>query len=230
MFVPLIEALKPYKSDFNVKYDLSLPTRTPFGNFVLTYHEIVVRTECLNELIIALYQDFIDHKELVKIRGGWATSDEMFKNKFYTEQVFYWLRKTADEFISIIWLLRYFKNKGVYPNKIAISSIGNLIDSVEKKKNELDQGIEKHLKLLKLLNEISNGFKHSLLNSQIHNHQGVDEPVVFALVAFFNDVSNPPNFHQVSLRSVLLNYNDFLIDVRGILELNYQIANLPIND
>jgi hypothetical protein len=68
---PLIEPLKPFGTAFNEKYFLRLSSDTPFGNFTLTYSEIVIRIEFLNSLIITLYKGFDDHRALVVARGGW---------------------------------------------------------------------------------------------------------------------------------------------------------------
>ena len=217
MQIPILEALKTYGTQFNTKDFLVLPNDTPFGNFNLTYDEIVVRIECLNESIINTYQDFYNHQELVRLRGGMSLLNESFKQSYNIEQVIYWLRKTADEFISIIYVLYYFKENNEYPSKIKISSIGRLLnyDKI------LDDKLTNHFNLLEKINEISNGFKHSIVNTQVHNHRGKSEPVVFALTAF-NDISSQPKFYVVSLRAIIESYNKFLIDVKDILQSKYQ--------
>lgn len=219
--IPLIQTLKPYEEEFNVKYFLSLPVNTPYGNLNLTYTEIVIRIECLNELITSLYEEYSSLEDLIKIRGGWFKSDEGFKHKFQTEQIVYWLRKITDEFISLIYLLKQLKITGNYPEKIKISSIGALLKSLKNDEELLYDSVKKHVKFLNLLNDISNGFKHSILNAQTPNYRGVDEPVVFALVAF-NDSLNIPKFHQVSLRHLLSNFCDFLESVKMVLINDYQ--------
>lgn len=218
--VPLLQALKTYGANFMITDALSLPSDTPFGNLSLTYHEIMVRLECLNELIGSLYTGFYNHQALLKSRGGWSTSSESFKHRFEIEQVIYWLRKTADEFISILYVLKYFKeHDNTYPDQIQIASIGKLLKTHE----ILDERLLKHLKLLNIVNEISNGYKHTLINAQTHSYRGANEPVVFALYAH-NDVKSIPRYHQRSLRAILESYNKFLIDVKLILESKYQVS------
>ena len=222
---PLIQALKTYGSLFNVSDFLTLPDNTPYGNLNLTYSQIVIRLECLNELIKNLYEDFNRHREQVKARGGWSHLHEGFKHKFYIEQVLYWLRKTADEFISIIYILDQYKQTGNYPNEIKISSIGKLLNS----KEDITKLFVKHRKLLVLLNDISNAHKHTLINAQVHNHVGKDEPVVFALSAF-NKSTTTPTFHSVGLRAMLEAYDNFLIDIKEILMTEYQLKQETINN
>jgi hypothetical protein len=47
--------------------------------------------------------------------------------------------------------------------------------------------------------------------------------VVFALSAY-NQANVIPNFHQVSLRVILDDYNQFLLTIRLVLESNYQTS------
>jgi hypothetical protein len=176
-----------------------------------------------------LYEEYFSLEDLIKIRGGWFKSDEGFKHKFQTEQIIYWLRKITDEFISLIYLLKQFKINGIYPDKIKISSIGALLNSLKNDNELLYDDVNKHVEFLSLLNDISNGFKHSILNAQTHNYRGVDEPVVFALVAF-NDSVNIPKFHQVSLRYLLSSFNDFLELVKVVLINDYQLKYEDLND
>jgi hypothetical protein len=140
--------------------------------------------------------------------------DEGVKHKFETEQVFYWLRKTADDVISMIYLFNFHKNNNRYPTKIKISCVGEFL----KKENSFNGELNNHLQLLTQLNEISNGFKHSIINAQVHSHRGWKEPVVFAFSLLHNDLNNQAKFHSVKLRSLLLSYSDFLEDVRVILK------------
>jgi hypothetical protein len=223
--IPLLEALKPYKEQFNVKYDLPLPTNTPFGNLLLTYSEIVVRTECLNELITNLYIGFTAHCELVKARGGWSNPDEGFKHRFEIEQVFYWLHKTADEVISLVYILNYFEKYDKYPTKINTSCIGDFIKSGD----HFDDSLDKHLKLLRILNSVSNAYKHSIMNTQLNAYRGRDEPVVFAYLLKYNDLKNMPQYHNVSLRAVINAFNSFLIDIKALLEFKLAAISTKAN-
>jgi hypothetical protein len=212
---PIIEALKPYKEFFNVKYSLNLPPDSAFGNLTLSWWELVIRFECVNDLIVQLYEEFYILKR--KILGTQMSDEgETYRQKFYTEQIFYWLRKSADEIISIFSLLNDVKTYGNYPVQIKCSSIGNFLSG-----DPFDATLEKHRKLLEILNEISNGFKHSFINSQIHSLHGSEYPVVFAYTLHFNKRSNKAKFHALDLKGVLRDYNLFLSDAKQSLIDNY---------
>ncbi len=144
-------------------------------------------------------------------------ADTLFRQKFYTEQIFYWLRKSADEIISIFSIVNHLKKNGSYLLKIKLSSIGEFLDT----KNPFDNDLLVHTSTLKTLNEISNGFKHSFINSQIHNYHGSEYPVVFAYILRYNTLSNAPVFHTLDLRQVLIDYNLFLVDAKKILKSKY---------
>jgi hypothetical protein len=224
MTPPVLNALKPYKEQFNVKYDLDLPTDTPFGNLTLSWATIVIRFECVNDLVVQLYKEFFELKEKIKIIP-WSDKNEIYKQKVYTEQLFYWLRKSADEIISIIFLLNYYQTHKGYPSKIKISSIGELLHT----KNDIYDYLEKHQPFLKTLNDVSNGFKHSFLNSQIHAFHGSEYPVVFALVMKHNTLTSEPKFHTLDLKQVLNDYNNFLIDIKEIIQNNYGIKHFRVS-
>ena len=214
---PIMEALKAYKTNFNVRDFISLPPDTPYGNLNLTYMQIVIRIEVLNESIVELYEGFFRHMEMTKENHGSSNLDEGLKHKFQIEQVIYWLRKTADELISILSVLYHYKASGGYPDRVPVSSIGKFLNLDSRSHFKL----EGQVKLFNILNDISNAYKHTLINAQISNHVGREEPVVFALSAY-NQANVIPNFHQVSLKAILDEYNQFLLMIRSDFELNYQ--------
>jgi len=219
MQAPIIEALKAYKTNFNVRDLISLPPDTPYGNLNLTYMQIVIRIEVLNEAITELYDGFFSHMERTKANHGSSNLDEGLKHKFQIEQVIYWLRKTADELISILSVLYNYKALGNYPDKVPVPSIGKFLNLDKREYFNL----EGQVKLFNVLNDISNAYKHTLINAQISNYVGRDEPVVFALSAY-NQANVTPNFHQVSLKAILDEYNQFLLIIRSELESNYQMS------
>ena len=219
--IPYLEGLKTYTSDFKVEYFLTLPADTPYGSLTITYSQIITRIECLNKSIESLFNGFYAHLELVKVRGGWSTADETFMYKFEIEQVIYWLRKTADEFICIIYIILEHKASGLYPKQISVSSIGKFL----KLENKAKFGLDGHIGLFTILNDISNAYKHTLLNSQAHNHHNLKEPTVIALSAF-NVASDKPKFYSCLLRDILTHYDMFLKDTRALLANDYP----PVSD
>ena len=215
---PIIEALKEYKTDFHALQFLSLDSNSPFGNLTLSWIEIVTRIECVNDLIITLYTDFEDlHNQLRQTQ--FSTLDRNYRQKFYTEQIFYWLRKTADDLISLISVLTDYKTQNSYPKKIKISSIGEFLKST-KSSNVFNGDFDKFKPYLQKLNEISNCFKHSFINLQISNLLGLEYTVVHALALQYNDLSNQEKFYSLELRQVLDEYDNFLAYTKKYIKLN----------
>ncbi|MCM4157268.1 hypothetical protein [Gramella sp. AN32] len=213
--IPLIEGLKKHKAPIHKNDFIELPADTPFGNLNLNWVEMLLRMDYLNDLIIRIFEDFeeIDkHRKITPV----GNSNQLYEQKINTEQIFYWIRKTTDELISLMWLLNYKKLNNKYPKKLKISSIGEYLN---KSSFEIEE-IEKFKILLQNINEISNGFKHSFVNSQIHNYQGAETPIVIALSLNYNDLKKTPKFHTLELREVLKEYNSFVIEVKDYIRNN----------
>lgn len=78
-------------------------------------------------------------------------------------------------------------------------------------KQESDQQLAPfkcHIKVLQALNEISNAFKHSFVQSDI-TLIGRDEPFVFALSLRYNKLASGAQFHNVSLALIVQAFSVF---------------------
>ena len=217
---PILESLKKYNSHFTADLFVNLNSDSDFGNLTLTYMQIVVRIECVNCQIIELYQKFNRDKQKRETESNeMFTLEDQYLDIMLTEQIFYWLRKTTDELISLISICADFKESGSYPKKIKISSIGEFL----KLKKPFIEVVEKNKELLKLLNEISNTYKHSFINPQIMSLKGSEYPVVFAYNLQYNNLKSGANFIQIELKQFLNNYDKFLFEVK-----NYLIENFTM--
>ncbi|NRT14380.1 MULTISPECIES: hypothetical protein [unclassified Flavobacterium] len=213
---PLMEALKKYKANFNVLLFICLPTNTNFGNLNLIWMQIVVRIENCNSEIINIYDDFYNSKKELVLSGTVDLSlDIGYKEIMKIEQLFYWLRKTSDELISLIFILSYFKENTRYPLKIKVSSIGEFLN----KEKCFDGEFDKFKSILLTLNEISNGYKHSFINAQLNSYRGSAYPVAFAYLMKYNDSKNSPEFSSIDLKVFLKEYDDFLKFTKKYIEL-----------
>jgi len=216
MEYPIIESLKKHNEILRADQFLKLPTDTPFGNLLLSWVEIIQRTDRTNDLIIELYTDY---HTITQSRGvvNPDISHLFYKQKFLTEQIFYWLRKTADELIGLVYILDYHKKNNKFPSKIKINSIGNLLNE----ENFIPELFDSFRGFLKIVNEISNGYKHSFINSQAHSYHGEYYPVVFAYTLDYNNLKNEPQFHAYKFSDILENYNTFLTEIKRYLMENF---------
>ncbi|WP_298904496.1 hypothetical protein [uncultured Nostoc sp.] len=64
---------------------------------------------------------------------------------------------------------------------------------------------------MKILNEVSNAYKHSFINSEISSI-GTEEPYVFALALKKNDLGNQPEFHSVPFAELVVGFDSFFQD------------------
>ena len=182
-----------------------------FSNFKLKWLEIIQRIDNVNELI---HQLFIDFQILnMQIKES-VIEDEIFKTplyykqKFLTEQIFYWIRKTVDEIISIIYVLEYLKTNSQYPKIIKIDCIGKLINSKEFILNIK----EKHIATFNIINDISNTYKHSFMNSEIHAYIGEKDPLIFSYGFKNNNLEKNPIFTQYKMEDIITDLNSLIND------------------
>ncbi|MGH8750793.1 MAG: hypothetical protein ACREUV_03685 [Burkholderiales bacterium] len=198
--VPQIQIKKSSGRFFNIVDFPALPAHTPFGNLHLKYSLIAERLDYVNSLI----QDTFEAYEKTMRQHSHALAG-VCDHRLLAEQIIYWLRKTADELIALVWVLSERESKGTYPTRVNPDSIGRVINA-----KDIPPAIKPHLDFLGLLNEISNAYKHSFINSDI-SLIGEYEPVVNALALKQNDLANPADFHSVSLREIIDRFDEFFL-------------------
>ena len=106
---------------------------------------------------------------------------------------------------ALIWCLSEWEAKGAYPQRIKVDSIGDVLGQPS------DQQLEPckdHVQVLKALNEISNAFKHSFVQSDM-TLIGRDEPLIHALGLDHNKLAAGTTFHTVSLAWLVKEFNAF---------------------
>jgi hypothetical protein len=200
MDAPQINAGKNPQQPLNLSQLLPLPSDTPFGNFFLKYLKIVNRIDRINLLTQDIFLSFFSLAH--QSEGG---SEDFFQHQIITEEVIYWLRKTADELISMQYILHVQEQTGQFPNKIEVDCIGLLN---HENAQDFKQNFLVHLKFLNTLNEVSNAYKHSFINSEL-SLIGAEEPYVFALALKQNDLGKQPMFHEVPFAALVVEFDNF---------------------
>ncbi|WP_133159330.1 hypothetical protein [Solitalea longa] len=210
-----MEALKEYRSNFNEDLFLKLPTETPYGNLNVSWMEIVTRIEYLNDIILTLYAHFYAVRQV-----SHTTLDRSYREKFLIEHIFYFLRKTADELIQLISILSDFKQRKTFSQKIRLNSI----DGFLKSKLSFNGEFEEFKEILGAVNKISNCFKHSFINSQTLSRSGDESPAVYAFTLHYNNLNNEPEFYELDLGRMLVDFNGFLKHSKEYIKLNFEEA------
>ena len=193
--VPQIRTGKRVGEHLHVAHLLPLPADPPFGNLAGKYIDIVVRLDHVNVLVARVFSSYESAK---------AQNDGRIReHALLAEELVYWLRKTADELIALIHVLAVRQSTGAYPTRVETDCIGRLLGD----KNP-PAWVVPHLEFLRLLNDISNAYKHSFVNSELML-VGRDEPGVYALELKWNDLANQTGLYNIRVREVVMRFDAF---------------------
>ena len=198
---------------------LNLPQSIKYGNMTLKYISILDRQKEINFLINECYTIFnkFSNKQIYNSDTEieiFNLSNFISRYYFVLEYITYNVRRTVDELISLIYYLNYIKNNnGTEPNKIDIDKIGSLINSNEGQslKNQVNF-FTQHDVFMNYLNDLSNAFKHSFVNSESSTLIGKDKPTINALNLHYNNSSNNKEFYSIYLDDFITCYNSFFND------------------
>jgi hypothetical protein len=197
--VPQIDNGKQPHQPINIVHIPQLPSDTPYGNLLLKGMNIVRRLDRVNLEIGRVLSSYVHPKNEQSLNP----MQDILEHQFYAEQVVYWLRKTADELISLAYAISEWKNNKEWPNAIKVDSIAGLKHNPPREVKELFAPYEG---FLFTLNEVANAFKHSFINTDM-TVVGSEYPVVFALALDRNTLSNKPQFYSVSFSDIVQEFS-----------------------
>jgi len=193
--IPQINTGKRPEQHFNVIHMLPLPADTPFGNMSLKYSQLVFRLDHVNLLIREVFKSYA--------RAKAADDGTITHHLLLIEELVYWIRKTADELIALVHILNERQSAGAYPERINPDAIGPLLAL-----QNIPAWVQPHREFLNLLNEISNAYKHSFINSDAML-VGRDEPGVYALALKRNDLERATTLHGIRVTEMVVRFDAF---------------------
>ena len=196
---PILEIGKQPDEPLNVVHFLPLPANSPFGNLALKYLEVFQRLDHANHTILRVYAQH------TALRSD-PDSPFIKSHLFLQEEIVYWLRQAADELISLASVLDKWQRTGACPEAVPTDCIGAFI--TEGKTSSYAQSLD----FLDTLNNVSNAYKHSFINTQV-SLIGAEEPIVYALGLKRNKLSNAPSFYQVTFASLISGFNVFFASI-----------------
>ncbi|MDX3907463.1 MAG: hypothetical protein QHC78_17370 [Pigmentiphaga sp.] len=180
-----------------------LPPNTPYGNLTLKLMKLIGRIDEAN-------------RRLAEVECFWAIAispvlhpNAAERHHYAIEQAIYLMRRAADDLIALISCLSDWKAEGDYPKRIQVDCIGFLL--AEKNAPKRLPLYDSHLSMLRLLNEISNAYKHSFVQTDI-NLIGRDEPVAYALALDYNKLESGVQFFDAPLSSMVGDFTQFYKD------------------
>jgi hypothetical protein len=212
--IPQIEVPQGNASHANKDFMFLLPSSPKFGNHNLRFMDFAARYNYLNKLLRDVYIEHGIGKNIRENEKYYSFDVNHFTYKNNIETIIYWLRKTSDELISLIYWIYFFKTNKAEPQKINIDCIGKLLND----KGEIKRILNNHIDFLTKLNDISNSYKHSFINRETNHLIGVEEPTVVGLQIKNNDATNSPIFHNYYLKEIVASYVNFFTDTTKILQ------------
>lgn len=192
---PQINIGKRPEQHFNIVHMLPLPADTPFGNMFSKYMQILTRLDHANLLIRELFESYT--------RGKGAVDGSITHHLLLSEELVYWIRKTADELIALVHVLNERQSAGVYPDRIKPDGIGPLLAL-----KEIPTWAQPHCDFLRLLNDIANAYKHSFINSDAML-VGKDEPGIYALMLERNYLEKATTLHSIRVAELVVRFDAF---------------------
>lgn len=193
--IPQVSTGKQPEQHLNVVHMLPLPADTPFGNMAAKYSDIVLRLDHVNLLIREVFRGYA--------RAKAADDGSITHHLLLAEELVYWIRKTADELIALVHILNERQSSGAYPERIDPDGIGPLLAL-----KNIPAWAQPHCGFLRLLNEISNAYKHSFINSDAML-VGRDEPGVYALSLKRNDLEKETTLYNIRLTELVVRFDAF---------------------
>jgi len=178
---------------------IPLPSETPYGNFQLKFVKIVQRIDQANRRIRESVANWELCQADVPALGAYET------HVFCNEEIVYMIRRAADELISLLWCLSSLENEGRYPERIKVDCLGSVLNQDAKERH---QAVAQHVELIRMLNEMSNAFKHSFVNSD-QSLLGADGPRIHSLAIHRNRLGANPEFHGVLLSELIDHFDRF---------------------
>jgi hypothetical protein len=215
--VPQIQNGKEPDAALNARLGFWLPPDSPYGNLQLKLMKTVLRADDANRRIRSAYHHWANVFSLLGAPQAFA------QHYLDLEGAVYSMRRIADEFISMHYVLSSLERDGRFPNEVEIDSIGRLLHAPAYIGAAPYKG---HTEVLSLLNDVNNAHKHSFANSDL-NMIGGQEPVVYALGLKQNKLSaSGPRFVSIGVKALVERYNPYYADAMNWLQL-WSTRNLP---
>lgn len=204
---PQINTEKKVNEFLNVINLIPLPAETPFGNMLLKHMKIVTRLDYVNRKLKSVYADW--RKAVSDKFDPWHSPTE---HLLHIEEIAYFLRVTTDELISLCYLLYEHTRSGSYPTHLKVDSIGGLLNMLRHESHEDVEFCQIFFEFedwLNTINNVTNAYKHSFINSDI-NVIGRNEPCVPVLSLPKNNLNkHEVSFYCLSLAELIDGFNRF---------------------
>lgn len=188
----------------------------PLYDFEYSWRSISKRLCIINDLILDFENSFNDlqqHVASVEMRNR----DPLVFSRYIIrgEALIGTLRTSADQLLSLLWILKKKSDTGVYDDKIDNDCIGRYLND-GRLDGEVLGLIEKHAPLLREINDAANGAKHSFLNLHVNTYQTEPSALVYLLPQnkTGHEEGGPVT---ISFKTDIPEYNEFIKDIKKLI-------------
>jgi hypothetical protein len=205
----------------------TFPDSKNWGNLSNKFAFILYRLDYDNKLLKSIFEKIALYNENFKKRNGLNTHETSVVPFIEIIHVISDLRMILDEIIALLYILEKRADDGDYPDTIDIDSIGTLLDKLDKGEQKYLQFFKSHQNFLKLVNDITNTYKHSFINDHILFFRQLDVPTVYAIKsAKYKNRNkfdkNENKLISIPLEEVITEFNQMFADYRTLIK---KIAN-----
>jgi hypothetical protein len=199
----------PYYDDIKTLGSLKFNKNIPrLLNSSLHHHYLCQRMKVINLRIVNVLNI---HKKLMPVMD--PVSLIYYNSEI--EIIIYLMKLSIDDIISMTYVNRYYDDV-VKNHKIAIDSIGRLTTENKKYVNEKTEikkliKFDTHQEMIAIINDIHNGFKHDIFNSEAALEIGLNYPIVSAIAKKNNDF-DIMEYHKHDLGQLVIGFSRFIDD------------------
>lgn len=214
---------KIYREGHNQIYADDIPVfpiSKKWGHLESKFSFILKRIEYLNTLLDSIYSDVYKYNDS-NYRREFIDNKTTIRPYIEIMHLVNDLRMICDEIICLLYILEKQKINGDYPTKIKISCIGELLNEQKKKENSKLLYFKNYSSFLSTINEISNSYKHSFINSDIIFCRQLNGPIVFAGKNDYVNFNNERKLIKIPLVDIINEFNQMFIGYRELMS-SYQ--------
>lgn len=195
----------------------SLGWSEKWGHLDQKFIFILHRINYLNDLTESIYSVVKDNRKKL-VNHEYISGKDNVRPYIEIIHLVNDVRMIVDELISLLCISEYKTKFGNYPDKIKISSIGEFIESSKNDDNTYLIFFNEYLDYLKTINEISNSYKHSFINSEILFYRQKEYPIILAGKNQYNKITNQRVLIAENLENFIENFNklfqNYLVEIK----------------
>lgn len=183
---------------------LEFPDSKHWGNLSNKMYFIFKRLDYLNNLLESIDDKIKTYQFNFNNRNGLNSKVNTVAPFIEIIHVMSDLRMIIDELISLLYIIEKREITGDYPLIIDVDSIGTFLKKTEMLEYVYLDFFKEYKDFLKIVNDITDTYKHSFINDHILFFSQLDKPTVFAIKAATEKNHNKFDLNENRLIKVYL--------------------------